>query len=444
MRKKAAGPAGAAGLAAPKGFAIEDIFLMYNDGRLIQHTTRRIKADMDVDIFTSMLTALQAFVKDSMGRGTGSELGSMEFGGDKILLEKGKHVIVAVVITGGEPAGFRDEMKAAVKNVESEYGEVLKGWQGGAAELAGAKRFLAGLGAYKAPEEVVGEKQKADVTIKSEVEFFQGFVRLKVAVKNNMETMIAKSTFKPIYNENMLRLDHIEPALECKGDDVVLGIIEPNEKKTMAFYLDPQICTESYLEGLLSFKDARGNLESVKMPRKLTSVVCPILFTEENINTAMLKRMAVDELDKKDSKVFTIPSAMTTEKAFEVGKAAIQHHDVRLVRELKEEKPFRAEAWYYGKAKGRPDRLIVQVRVIPEMSFLEFSVSSDSVLMLTGMLAELKSDLNKELETHHMKGAMKQVVDKDDMEAVAEIRHLLEKATEAEQESAAGKTEKES
>jgi len=102
----------------------------------------------------------------------------------------------------------------------------------------------------------------------------------------------------------------------------------------------------------VTFKDARGNIETLKMPRKLTSVVCPILFTEENINTAMLKRMAADELDKKDSKVFTVPSTMTTEKAFEVGKAAVQHHDVRLVLELKEEKPFRAEAWYFGKAKG--------------------------------------------------------------------------------------------
>jgi hypothetical protein len=444
-RRRMAGATAAAGtaaLSAPKGFAIEDIFLMYNDGRLIQHTTRRIKADMDVDIFTSMLTALQAFVKDSMGRGTGSELGSMEFGGDKILLEKGKHVIVAVVITGGEPAGFRDEMKAAVKNVESEYGPVLDGWEGDATELAGAKRFLAELGGYKLAEETPAEKPKADITLKSEVEFYQGFVRLKVAVKNNMETVVTKATFKLIYNDNMLRQDHFEPALECKGDEVILGILEPKEKKTVAFYLDPQMCTESYLEGVLTFKDARGNLETIKMPRKLTSVVCPILFTEENINTAMLKRMAADELDKNDSKVFTIPSTMTSEKAFEVGKAAIQHHDVRLVRELKEEKPFRAEAWYYGKAKGRPDRLIVQVRVIPEMSFLEFSVSSDSVLMLTGMLAELKSDLNKELETHHMKGAMKQVVDRDDMEAVAEIRHLLEKAGEAETEPAkrAGKT----
>lgn len=66
------------------------------------------------------------------------------------------------------------------------------------------------------------------------------------------------------------------------------------------------------------------------------------------------------------------------------------------------------------------------------MNFMEFSVASDSVLMLTGMLAGLKTDLNKELESHHLRGAMKQVVDKDDLDAVAEIRSMLEKASEAE------------
>jgi hypothetical protein len=346
-------------------------------------------------------------------------------------LEKGRHVVVAVVITGGEPAGFRDEMRAAVRNIESEHGTVLSGWDGSTARLAGAKKFLEGLGAYRPAEEpAAAAAARVDVSLKSELEFYQGFVRLKVAIKNSMETMIFNAGFKLLLDENALRLYDIEPYHEKKGDDIVVGMVGPGEKKTIAFYLDPQICTESYLDGVLTFKDARGNIETVKMPRKLTSVVCPILFTDENINTAMLKRMAAEQLDKKDSKVFTIPSTMTPEKAFEVGKAAVQHHDLRLVRELKEEKPFRAEAWYYGKAKGRADRLVVRVRVIPEMTFMEFSVSSDSVLMLTGMLAELKSDLNKELEAHHLKGAMKQVTDKDDMEAVAEIRLLLEKAKE--------------
>ena len=50
---------------APEGFAVEDLFLTYRDGRLIQHTTRRLKADMDVDIMTSMLSAVQEFIKES-------------------------------------------------------------------------------------------------------------------------------------------------------------------------------------------------------------------------------------------------------------------------------------------------------------------------------------------------------------------------------------------
>jgi hypothetical protein len=215
----------------------------------------------------------------------------------------------------------------------------------------------------------------------------------------------------------------------------MLGVVEPHEKKTIAFYLDPQICTESNVEGVLTFKDAQGNLETLKMPRKLASVVCPILYTEENINTAMLKRMAVDELDKKDAKVFNIPPGIAVQKAFELGKAAVQHHDLRHVREFCEKEPYIGEAWYYGKAKGREDKLVVRVRALAEQQVLEFHVASSSTLMLTGMLAELKSDLNDELSTKQVKGRMEQVTDAKKVDALSNIMSLLEKASEIECES---------
>ena len=435
-RKKTAAPLAvsavkAGSVRAPDGFAVEEIFLMYNDGRLILHTTRRMKADMDVDVFASMLTAMQAFVKDSFGKESTGELGSMEFGGNKVLFEKGKRVIIAAVITGGEPAGFREEMKAAVRNIESEYATVILTWDGDASLFSDAKRFLGQLGTYKVAEELPAGKPKVDVSLKSEVEFYQGFIRLKVAIKNNMSSVITHAEFKLVHDREILRLDHIEPDFPNERGEVEIGIVGPSEKKAIAFYLDRQICTESYLEGILTCKDAQGNLETVKMPRKLTSVVCPILFTDENINTAMLKRMAAEELDKKDSKVFTIPESLKTQRAFEIGKAAVQHHDLRLVREFKTERPFHAEAWYFGKAKGRPERLIVRVRIIAEMNFLEFFVASDSVLMLTGMLAELKSDLNKELVSQKMPGVMKQVTSQDDMDAIATISSLLDNTAES-------------
>jgi len=405
---------------------------------LIQHTTRRFKADMDVDIMTSMLTAVQEFVKESMGREEGAELGAMEYGGNKILFEKGKHTILAAVIGGKEPEGFRDEMRTAVKNIGSEYASVLMGWDGVTSRLAGAKRFMTQLGAYVPAASPAEQKTGAGISIKSELEFYQGFIRLKVAVKNAMPTMIAKATFKLIYTDGVFRLDHVEPELERNKDEVTLGIVEPGEKKTVAFYLDPQICTESYLEGILSYKDATGNLETMKLPRKLASVVCPILFTEENINTAMLKRMAAEELDKKDTKVFSIPPSLPPQMAFDLAEAAVQHHDVRLVREFTEERPFVGEAWYYGKAKGRDDKLVIRARVLGDKKVLEFFVASSSTLMLTGMLAELKADLNKELGAQRGTPQVRQLTEPEEVDAVAMVRTLLDRATEA--EIAAGET----
>jgi hypothetical protein len=374
-----------------------------------------------------------------MGAHDASELGSMEYGDNKILLEKGKFVILAAVVSGGEPEGFRDEMKCAVRDIEGEYGSVLKGWDGSPKTLAGTKRFLAQMGNYKAAEVILEERAAVDVALKGELEFYQGFVRLKVAVRNEMATLIADASFRLVYNKNALRLDHIEPEYPFEEGDVRFGNIKPREKVTVAFYLDPQICTESYIEGVLTFRDARDNLETVKLKKIRASVVCPIMFTDENINTAMLKRMAQEELEKKDTKVFSIPANITPEKAFDIAKSAVQHHDVRLVREFKEKQPFIGEAWYFGKAKGREDRLVIRARVLGDRRMLEFFVASSSTLMLTGMLAELKADLNKELGAIKGQPVMKQVTEPEQVDAVAQIRSLLD--MEAEAEDGAGETE---
>ena len=50
----------------------------------------------------------------------------------------------------------------------------------------------------------------------------------------------------------------------------------------------------------------------------------------------MLKRMVAEELDKKDTKVFSIPPDLSPQAAFEIGKAAIQRHDLNRELELHE------------------------------------------------------------------------------------------------------------
>jgi hypothetical protein len=417
-------------------FAVEDVFLINLDGRLIHHATRRLATGVDSDILSSMLTAVNSFVKDALVRTGDGQLGSLEFGENKIILERGKACYLAVVITGRqEPPELREEMRQALRNVESEYGSALSSWDGNAATLSGVKKFLGPVTAFSlsAPPAGPAKAAEVDVAVAGELEFYQGYVRLKVAVKNSSPSFIMDSALSVMYNDKALRLERLEPEYPLSGREIMLGNIGIREKKTVALYLDPQICTESYVEATLTFKDAQGELHHADMKRKLASVVCPIMHTDENINLPMLRRMLEGDLDQKDSKVFNLPPALTPEAAFELCKRAVQGHDIRLVREFSDDKPFVGEAWYFGKVKGREEKLVVKTAVRAETGSAEFYVASNSKLVVTGLLAELKNDLNKEYRKE--KGAerpLEAMADEGRRERVRTAGLLLEKYAQGE------------
>jgi hypothetical protein len=415
-------------------FTIEDVFLIYRDGRLIQHASRRLTAGEDSsEIMASMLTAVQTFIQDALSRGQLAVLGSMEYSGKKILLEADRNLILAVVISGPEPDGLRPELVQSLRDIESEYSPLLPGWDGDLVALAGTRRFLVALGNFRSGELSELERRMearlpTDVKVMSEVEFYQGFARLKVAVRNEGDMLVADASLDLHFNEDILRLDRIEPAYPMSGKRVVLGNLGPKEKKTVAYYLDPQICTESAVDGVLTYRDAKGTFKTAPLKRRMVSVVCPILHTEENINTAMLRRMIADELDQRDSKLFVVPEKLPIQEAFSLGKRSVQGHDVRFVREFIEKEPYKAEAWYYGKTKGREAKLVIRVCARGEGRTLEFFVASGSRLAVTGLLAELRSDLVKrQRESAPAFQRMDQVVDQTLKERIDAEKPLLDK-----------------
>jgi hypothetical protein len=432
-------PPGAPPAAVRNGeeLAVEDVFLILLDGRLIHHATRRLAIGVDSDILSSMLTAVTSFVKDALARTGEGNLGSLEYGENKIILERGRWTFIAVVITGRrEPPELRDEMKQAIANVESEYASVLPGWDGNHAALSSVKKFLGPVTSFTMAQAAASGAVNAagvDVTVSGELEFYQGYVRLKVAVKNSSPAFIMDSALRIIYNDKALRLERIEPEYPVTGREIMLGNIGIREKKTVALYLDPQICTESRIEGTLTFKDAQGEMHHADMKRKLASVVCPIMYSDQNINVPMLQRLLESELDQKDSKVFSLPQGLGPEGAFELCKRAVQGHDIRLVREFVDREPFVGEAWYFGKVKGRGDRLVVKTAVRADTASAEFYVASNSRLVVTGLLAELKNDLNKEYRRE--KGGESDVeamADESRRERVRKAGSLLDKYAQGE------------
>jgi N-acetylneuraminic acid mutarotase len=293
------------------------------------------------------------------------------------------------------------------------------------------------IGLVSSLKDKAGTKE-SKIEFLSEVEFYAGYVRLKAALKNHSKHAISDARIRLMFDSKSLRLSKVEPDYDVEQGDVLIGTISPDEKKTVAFYLDPLICVETMLNGVATFKDSEGNLKSLTMKPKKAAVVCPIFHTEEQINVAMLKRMMDGELTRQDRKAFRLPKGVECADAFKLGKSVVEAHDIKLVREFLEKDPFVGEAWYNGKTKPAEQRIIIRVRVLGEMGILEFFVAADDKRALTGLLAELSHGLNAKLKEKKT-AQPEQVTALDILSELQKTKSLLDKMNQT--EAIVGETE---
>lgn len=123
-------PTPAAAPAKPDA-AIDDVFLLYRrDGILIKHETRRLRPDIDSDILSGMLNAVQQFVKDSLLGTEGDELNEMVLGQMHILIGRGKWLVLAATITGGDVASMSTQIQNCIQDMEDHNWDRLEDWDG--------------------------------------------------------------------------------------------------------------------------------------------------------------------------------------------------------------------------------------------------------------------------------------------------------------------------
>jgi len=107
---------------------LEDVFLMYDDGRLIKHWSRRARP-VDADVFASMLTAMQAFVKDSLSDTAGA-LDEFAYGEARFVLHRGRKVTLAVEYHGRNVDPLKRALCDTVDSVEQRAAGLLEKWDG--------------------------------------------------------------------------------------------------------------------------------------------------------------------------------------------------------------------------------------------------------------------------------------------------------------------------
>ena len=110
---------------------VEDVFLLnHKDGLLIKHETRRLRPDVDTDILSGMLTAVQAFVKDALRGDDYADLNEMTVGHMHILIGRGKWLVLAARIEGDGSQSWTSQIERCIKDMEDHHWDQIEDWDG--------------------------------------------------------------------------------------------------------------------------------------------------------------------------------------------------------------------------------------------------------------------------------------------------------------------------
>jgi OOP family OmpA-OmpF porin len=96
----------------------------------------------DADMVSGMLTAIKDFVQDSFKVASTDSLEALKVGNLSVWIEPGPYAIVAAVIRGSAPSGFRARLQEAVESIHLQFGGVLEAFNGDTSGLADAKNTL--------------------------------------------------------------------------------------------------------------------------------------------------------------------------------------------------------------------------------------------------------------------------------------------------------------
>ncbi|MHC2301747.1 OmpA family protein [Rhizobium mongolense] len=124
-------------------YRVEHVFLIdRNSGLLIAHVTADNATSEDPQLISSMLSAIQDFVKDSFNEKEQSGLDTIRFGELRLWSEVGPFATLVAVIRGNPPEELHEIVRDVLLRIHDEYSQSLEQFDGDGSQLAGIETQL--------------------------------------------------------------------------------------------------------------------------------------------------------------------------------------------------------------------------------------------------------------------------------------------------------------
>ncbi|MBZ9709666.1 OmpA family protein [Mesorhizobium sp. ESP7-2] len=124
-------------------YRVEHVFLINrNSGLLIAHVTADNATSEDPQLISSMLSAIQDFVKDSFNEKEQSGLDTIRFGDLRLWSEVGPFATLVSVIRGNPPEELHEIVRDVLLRIHEECSQALVEFDGDSSQLAGIEAQL--------------------------------------------------------------------------------------------------------------------------------------------------------------------------------------------------------------------------------------------------------------------------------------------------------------
>ncbi len=123
-------------------YAIEEIMLLHNSGKLLGHIYCNPDLKFDKSTFTHILTASQKAIEILNASKIPSEVMPMEVDDIQLMVGHGKHIFMTLVYTGSESSALHKKLQEYIHLVEKRYGNVLSGWDGDIRKVIDINQYL--------------------------------------------------------------------------------------------------------------------------------------------------------------------------------------------------------------------------------------------------------------------------------------------------------------
>ncbi len=124
-------------------YRVEQVFLVHAEtGLLLEHASAPHLDVPEAELVSSMLSAIQDFVKDSFRPGEGATLREFSVGEHTIHVEAGPRALLAIVVRGEAPESVRLRQQDTLETVHLEFASQLASFSGDSRPFVRAKPLL--------------------------------------------------------------------------------------------------------------------------------------------------------------------------------------------------------------------------------------------------------------------------------------------------------------